>query len=172
MQVRACTLADLPAVQAIYGHHVLTGTASFELEAPSLGEMTARFRHVADEARYPFLVAQDDSRVLGFAYASEFRARPAYRHTCENSVYVAPDSQRRGAGLALMRALIPACEARGLREMLAVIGDAENVGSIGLHRQLGFVQVGTFRNVGFKFGRWLDVVLMQLSMQERGSTCA
>lgn len=165
MQVRACTLADLPAVQAIYGHHVLTGTASFELEAPSLAEITSRFAHVTDEARYPFLVARDGTDVLGFAYASEFRARPAYRCTCENSVYIAPAAQRRGAGLALMRELIAGCEARGLHEMLAVIGDSENHGSIGLHRTLGFVHVGTFRNVGFKFGRWLDVVLMQRSLQ-------
>lgn len=165
MQVRACTLADLPAVQAIYAHHVLTGTASFELEAPSLEEMCGRFRHVVDEGRYPFLVADDGARVLGFAYASEFRARPAYRYSCENSVYVAPDAQRRGAGLALMRALIAGCEARRLREMLAVIGDSENHGSIGLHRALGFTHVGTFRRVGYKFGRWLDVVLMQLTLQ-------
>lgn len=166
MQVRAGTLADLPAVQAIYAHHVLTGTASFELEAPSLAEMTGRFRHVVDEGRYPFLVAADGAGVLGFAYACEFRARPAYRHTCENSVYIAADALRRGAGLALMRALIPACEARGLREMLAVIGDSGNHGSIGLHQALGFTHVGTFRNVGFKFGRWLDVVLMELLLEQ------
>jgi phosphinothricin acetyltransferase len=168
MQVRACTLADMPAVQAIYAHHVLTGTASFELEAPSLEEMTGRFRHVVDEGRFPFLVAAEGPRMLGYAYASEFRERPAYRHTCENSVYVAPDAFRRGAGRALMHALIVQCEARGLREMLALIGDSENLASIALHRALGFNEVGTFRNVGFKFGGWLDVVLMQRSLRPGG----
>lgn len=163
MQVRACTLADLPAVQAIYAHHVLTGTASFELEAPALDEMENRFRHIVGE-RFPFLVAFEGESLRGFAYASEFRSRPAYRHTCEDSVYVAPDAQRRGAGRALMGALITACEARGLREMLALIGDSGNHGSIGLHRALGFVHVGTFQRVGYKFGRWLDVVLMQRAL--------
>ncbi|MBV6416614.1 MAG: Phosphinothricin N-acetyltransferase [Steroidobacteraceae bacterium] len=165
MPVRACTLADMPAVQAIYAQHVLHGTASFELEPPSPAEMAERFRHIAIDGHYPFLVAEDGARVVGFAYASEFRARPAYRFTCENSVYIAPHAQRRGIGSALMRAVITQCGALGLVEMLAVIGDAENHGSIGLHRSLGFVHVGTFRRVGYKFGRWLDVVLMQRTLR-------
>lgn len=161
MQVRACTLADLPAVQAIYAHHVLHGTGTFEEVPPSVEEMTARWRQITANERFPFLVAEADGQVIGFAYASEFRARAAYRHTCESSVYIAPEAQRRGVGHALMHEVIAVCTARGLREMLAVIGDSQNYASIGLHGALGFAHVGTFHNVGYKFDRWLDVVLMQ-----------
>lgn len=161
MQVRACTLADLPAVQAIYAHHVQNGTGTFEEVPPSVEEMAARWRQITAGERFPFLVAEADGQVIGFAYASEFRARAAYRYTCESSVYIAPEAQRQGVGHALMHEVIALCTARGLREMLAVIGDSQNYASIGLHGALGFAHVGTFHNVGYKFGRWLDVVLMQ-----------
>ena len=165
MEVRACTAADLPAVQAIYAHHVLHGTGTFEEVPPTLDEMTARHARIVANARFPFLVAAEDGVILGFAYATEFRQRAAYRHTCESSVYIAPDAQRRGIGYALMREVIDRCTTQGLREMLAVIGDTQNYASIGLHAALGFAHVGTFHNVGHKFDRWIDVVLMQRSLQ-------
>lgn len=164
MDVRACTSQDLPAVQAIYAHHVLHGTGTFEEVPPTLEEMTARHARIVANDRFPFLVAVEDGTVLGFAYATEFRQRAAYRHTCESSVYIAPGAQRRGIGYALMHEVIAACTARGLREVLALIGDSQNYASIGLHAALGFAPVGTFHNVGFKFDRWVDVVLMQRSL--------
>lgn len=165
MEVRACAAADLPAVQAIYAHHVLHGTGTFEEVPPTLEEMAARHARIVANARFPFLVAVEDGAILGFAYATEFRQRAAYRHTCESSVYIAPDAQRRGIGYALMHEVIARCSAQGLREMLAVIGDTHNHASIGLHAALGFAPVGTLHNVGHKFGRWIDVVLMQRSLQ-------
>lgn len=165
MEVRACSAADLPAVQAIYAHHVLHGTGTFEEVPPTIGEMTARHARIVADDRFPFLVAAADGAIQGFAYATEFRQRAAYRHTCESSVYIAPDAQRRGIGYALMQGVIAQCTARGLREMLAVIGDSQNYASIGLHAALGFAHVGTFHNVGWKFERWIDVVLMQRSLQ-------
>lgn len=178
MQVRACMLADLPAVQAIYAHHVLHGTGTFEEVPPTIRETEAHWQHIVARGVFPFFVAIEGDaaltgeRVLGYASAREFRARPAYRYTCENSVYVAPDAQRRGVGFALMQAVIAHCEAQGLREMLAVIGDSENRGSIGLHGALGFSHVGTFRNVGYKFNRWIDVVLMQRTLETRAPPAA
>lgn len=160
IHVRDCEPGDLPAVQAIYAHAVCTGLASFEEVPPSLEEIARRYRAITG-AGFPFLVAESGGRVLGYAYASEFRTRSAYRYTCENSVYVAEDAMRRGIGRALMVELIRRCEARGLKQMLAVIGDSGNEASIGLHRALGFEHVGTLRDVGFKFGRWVDVVIMQ-----------
>lgn len=160
IRVRDCEPRDLAAVEAIYAHAVTTGLATFEEVPPSLEEITRRYRAITG-AGFPFLVAESEGRVLGYAYASEFRTRSAYRFTCENSVYVAEDAQRRGVGRALMIELIRRCEARGLRQMLAVIGDSGNEASIGLHRALGFEHVGTMREVGFKFGRWVDVVIMQ-----------
>lgn len=151
-------------MQAIYAHHVLTGLGTFEEIPPDLAEMTARFRRITG-AGWPYLVAADaGGAILGYAYASEFRLRSGYRHTCENSVYIAPAAQRRGVGLALMREIIRLVVARDQREMLALIGDSDNHASIGLHRALGFEHVGTFRNVGLKFGRWVDVVMMQRSL--------
>lgn len=173
MQVRACTLADIPTVQAIYAHHVLHGTGTFEEVPPTLHDTEAHWQRIVAGGRFPFLVAIEGDgaiagdRLLGYAYASEFRARAAYRYTCESSVYIAPQAQRRGVGFALMRAVIAHCEAQGLREMLAVIGDSDNHGSIGLHSVLGFAPVGTFHKVGYKFNRWIDVVLMQRTLQSR-----
>lgn len=162
--VRACTPADLPAVQAIYAREVLHGTGTFEEVPPTLDEISARWRYITADDRFPYLVAQDGDRLVGFAYANEFRQRSAYRYTCESSVYIVPDAQRRGVGHALMREIIALSAARGLREMLAVIGDSQNYASIGLHGALGFAHVGTFHKVGYKFDRWIDVVLMQRTL--------
>lgn len=160
MIVRACVADDLPHVQAIYAHHVLTGVASFEEIPPTLDEIRARHAHIVRGA-YPFLVAVLEDAIAGYAYASEYRPRSGYRYTCESSVYIAPGAQRRGMGRALMLEVIAHCERRGLREMLAVIGDSRNEASIGLHTALGFRHTGVFTRVGFKFGRWVDTVLMQ-----------
>lgn len=164
MQVRACTLADLEAVHSIYAHHVRVGLASFEEVPPSIEEMQRRFNALVAEG-FPFLVAQIGERVAGYAYASAFRPRSAYRYTCESSVYIRADMQRRGIARALMLQLIEDCQRCGKRQMLAVIGDAANTASIALHAALGFEHVGTFRNIGFKFQRWVDVVLMQRPLQ-------
>ena len=158
--VRLSTEADLPAIQAIYAHHVLTGLASFEELPPDLAEM-ARRRAELSARGLPHLVAEADGRVLGYAYAGPYRARIAYRFTVEDSVYVAPDATGRGLGRLLLARLIADCEALGARQMVAVIGDSGNAASIGLHRALGFEHTGTLRDVGSKFGRWVDTVLMQ-----------
>jgi phosphinothricin acetyltransferase len=160
MIVRACAADDLPQVQAIYAHHVLTGVASFEEIPPTLDEIRARHARIVQRG-YPFLVAELEGAIAGYAYASEYRPRSGYRYTCESSVYIAPSAQRRGVGRALMLEVIALCERRGLREMLAVIGDSANEASIGLHAALGFRHTGVFTRVGFKFGRWVDSVLMQ-----------
>ena len=136
------------------------GTATFELIPPDLTEMTRRFGVLMDGG-FPYLVAALDGRVIGYAYAGAYRPRPAYRFTVENSVYLSPSIHRRGIGLQLLQRLIAECEARGYRQMIAVIGDSENVGSIGVHASLGFHMIGTMKSAGVKFGRWLDVVTMQ-----------
>lgn len=151
---------DMPAVQAIYAHHVLTGLASFEEVPPSAAEMTARRAHVL-ALGLPYLVAEREGTVVGYAYASTYRPRPAYRFTVEDSVYVAPGCGGQGIGGALLAALIARCESGPWRQMLAVIGDSDNAGSLALHRRLGFRPAGTLVSVGFKFGRWVDSVLMQ-----------
>lgn len=163
MDIRACTDADLAAVQAIYAHHVRTGLGTFEEEAPSVAEMRQRIEALVTRD-FPVLVATSDGRPAGYAYAGPFRPRAAYRHTCESSVYVASDMQRRGVGRELMLRLIGDCQRLGKRQMLAVIGDSANSASIGLHAALGFEHAGIFKNIGFKFGRWLDVVLMQRAL--------
>ncbi len=163
--IRRAAPSDLPAITRIYDHAVRTGTATFELDPPDLAEMTRRFETLM-EGRFPYLVAARGSEVLGYAYAGPYRPRPAYRFTAENSIYLDPAAQAKGTGTALLRALLVASEQRGLRQMIAVIGDSANLGSIGVHRKTGFEMIGTVRNVGFKFGRWLDTVLMQKALGE------
>lgn len=158
--IRTAVTGDLPAIREIYAHHVLHGTGTFEEDPPDLDEMTARFAAVLKH-RLPWLVADMDGRVLGYAYATPFRPRSAYRFTVEDSVYVAPDAQRVGVGDSLLTELIARCEAQGLKRLLAVIGDSGNLGSIGLHQRCGFTHQGLLTRVGLKFDRWLDVVLME-----------
>lgn len=160
LRTRPSTEQDLPSIQAIYEHAVLHGTGTFETEVPELAEMARRRQEVLSRG-LPWLVAESDGRVLGYAYANYFRPRMAYRFCLEDSIYLHPDSQGKGVGRLLLAELIARCEAAGARQMLAVIGDSENAGSIGLHSALGFEHTGVLRNSGWKFGRWLDVVLMQ-----------
>ncbi|HYD44662.1 MAG TPA: GNAT family N-acetyltransferase [Phenylobacterium sp.] len=163
MLIRPSTPADVEAIAAIYGHHVLTGFGSFEEEPPSIEDMASRREAVVSRG-LPWLVAEDAGRVLGYAYAGPFRPRAAYRYTVEDSVYVAPDAQGRGAGRALLTELIAVCETQGLRQMVAVIGDSGNAGSIALHRALGFTDIGVGQGFGFKHGRWVDIVWMQRAL--------
>ena len=158
--IRTAEARDLVAITGIYEHAVRHGTASFELEPPSEREMARRYEALRSGG-YPYLVAQLEGEIMGFAYAGPYRARPAYRWTVEDSIYVAPAAQRRGIGRALLDRLIAEAERGGFRQMIAVIGDSATVGSIELHRAAGFRLVGTFDDIGFKFGRWLDTVLMQ-----------
>lgn len=161
--VRDAQEDDMAAIQAIYSHHVLHGLASFEETPPSIEEMLAR-RQAVLGLGLPYLAAELDGRVVGYSYASLYRPRPAYRHTIEDSVYVAEGQAGLGIGGSLLGALIARCEAGPWRQMLAVIGDSGNAGSIGLHRHFGFEPVGTLRSAGFKLGRWVDTVLMQRSL--------
>ena len=159
--IRSATPADAAALAAIYAPQVLAGTASFETIAPDATEMAARLARVHGSG-WPWLVWDADGDVRGYAYASQFRDRAAYRATCENSIYVAADAARQGIGKALLHALCDAARAAGFREMIAVIGDGSgNHASVGLHRACGFAEAGKLTNVGQKFGRWLDVVYMQ-----------
>jgi L-amino acid N-acyltransferase YncA len=158
--VAPATEADMEAVREIYAHHVLNGLASFEEEAPTLEEMRSRYAQVSRQG-FPYLVAKRDGRVLGYAYASPYRARSAYRFSIENSVYVRDGMAGKGIGGALLDALLALCEKGKWRQMVAIIGDSGNEGSIALHRSRGFRKVGTLRAVGFKQGRWVDTVFMQ-----------
>jgi phosphinothricin acetyltransferase len=168
-EIRAAAAADLPAITGIYDQAVRFGTATFELIPPDLAEMTRRFS-VLIEGGFPYLVAALNGRVVGYAYAGAYRPRPAYRFTVENSVYLDPEIHRRGIGLQLMERLIAESVARGYRQMIAVIGDSGNAGSIGVHAKCGFQMIGTHPNVGFKFGRWLDTVMMQRALGEGSTT--
>jgi phosphinothricin acetyltransferase len=167
--VRPCFQQDLEFVQLIYAHHVLSGTGTFEIEPPSHEAMTERWGHVVAKG-WPYVVASpasDLSRVLGFAYAAPFRDRAAYAHTFEVSVYVGPTTQRQGAGALMLNEVLHMLKSDGAREALALIGDSYNAASIALHKKLGFAHVGTLSNVGEKFGRELDVVIMQRSLVQR-----
>ena len=161
--VRDATDTDMAAIQTIYARHVLHGTASFEETPPSLAEMCAR-RSAVLSLGLPYLAAEVEGAVVGYSYATSYRARPAYRYTIENSVYIAEGHGGKGIGTALLQELIARCEGGPWRQMIAVIGDSANVGSIALHRSLGFAHTGTLRSVGFKFGRWIDSVIMQRSL--------
>lgn len=171
IDVRPATPADIPAITAIYRPAVLTGTASFETEPPGDSEMRRRFEDITSKG-YPYLVAELGGQVVGYSYASAYRTRPAYKWSVENSVYVAPDAQKRGIGHALLPVLIARCTALGHRQMIAVIGDSANYGSIRLHRAHGFIFSGVIHSVGFKFGRWLDSVIMQRALGPGDTTPA
>jgi L-amino acid N-acyltransferase YncA len=160
MPIRTAEPRDIAAITRIYAHAVEHGTASFELEAPDEAEITRRYTALRD-GRFPFLVADVNGQIGGYAYAGPYRQRPAYRFTVEDSIYIEPSMQRRGVGRALLQRLLAEAEAEGFRQMIAVIGDSNQTPSIELHKALGFRMVGTFEAVGYKFGRWLDGVLMQ-----------
>ena len=160
MDIRPATVADLPEIQSIYAHHVLHGTGTFEEIPPSLEELTARFEAGTGRG-WAWLVAADETGVLGYAYYAQIRDRTAYRFTAEDSIYVREDVRGQGVGKALVLRLLAEATAAGFRQMVAVIGDSENIGSVGMHASLGFQQVGTLRATGLKFGRWLDTVYMQ-----------
>jgi L-amino acid N-acyltransferase YncA len=166
--VRPSTDADLPAITAIYGWNVLNGLGTFEEDPPSQDEMTRRRAAFLDRG-LPYLVAEEDGVVLGYAYAGPFRLRAAYRYTVEDSVYVSPDAVGKGVGKTLLTALIAQCEALGLRQLVAVIGDSGNAASIGLHAAMGFKQQGVFPAMGYKFGRWVDLVWMQRDLNGGGA---
>jgi L-amino acid N-acyltransferase YncA len=166
--IRPCLEQDLDQVTLIYGHHVLTGTGTFEEVPPTEAVMHERWTAIVTQA-WPYLVAcprTDPTRVLGFAYAAQFRPRPGYKLTFEDSVYVAPSAHRMGAGKLLLNEVLNILREDDVREVLALIGDSANAGSIALHASLGFVPRGTWPHVGLKFGRWLDVVVMQKSLRK------
>jgi phosphinothricin acetyltransferase len=160
LSVRDADEADMAAVLRIYAHYVLHALATFEETAPSLDEMLARRRKSVDNG-LPYLVAHADGDILGFAYAGPYHARPAYRFTVEDSVYVTPGLTGHGLGSALLGAIIERCERGPWRQMIAIVGDRDNAGSIALHRRFGFADAGVLRSVGFKFGRWVDTPLLQ-----------
>jgi len=167
--IRASREDDVPAIAAIYAHHVLHGTGTFETTPPTEAEMAARRADVLQKA-LPYLVLEEGGQVLGFAYCQWFKPRPAYRFSAEDSIYLHPQAAGRGLGRQLLSALVEQAEAAGLRKLIAVIGDSANAGSIGVHTALGFQPVGTVRACGWKFGRWLDIVLMERSLGAGDST--
>jgi L-amino acid N-acyltransferase YncA len=169
LEIRPTVAADLAAITEIYAHEVREGTATFELVPPDPAEMTRRFQVLMDGA-FPYLVAELDGSVVGYAYASSYRPRPAYRFTVENSVYLRPQVHRRGIGRQLLERLIAECGTRGFRQMIAVIGDSANTASVGVHARCGFQTIGTHPSVGLKFGRWLDTVMMQRELGEGAKT--
>lgn len=158
--MRPAAPRDLPAIQSIYAHHVLTGLASFEEEPPPVEELERRYRDVIARG-LPYLVAEVGAVVAGYGYCAPYRARSAYRYALEDSIYIRHDMTGRGIGRRLLEELIRRCEGLGYRQVIAVIGDSANQPSIGVHAACGFVRVGTLRSVGFKFGRWVDSVFMQ-----------
>jgi phosphinothricin acetyltransferase len=171
MVIRLATTADIPVITRIYAHGVAYGTSSFELTPPDETEMARRMKELVGKD-FPYLAAEIDGVLAGYAYAGLYRTRPAYKYTLEDSVYIAPEMHRRGVGRALLTALIGASEARGFRQMIAVIGDSpRQAASIGLHAALGFRHAGLLQDVGFKHGRWLDSLLMQRALG-KGATAA
>lgn len=168
--LREATAADLPGIQAIYAHHVAHGTGSYEYDAPDVAEMQARWEKIRAQG-LPWLVCEEiaGGQMLGYAYAGLFHGRIGWRFVVEDSVYVHPDHTGQGVGELLLRELLRRCEALGYRQMMAVVGDGENRGSIRLHEKLGFERIGTARDTGWKFGRWLDTVYMQKTLGAGGS---
>ncbi|WP_367065781.1 N-acetyltransferase family protein [Oryzisolibacter sp. LB2S] len=167
--IRASSDGDLPAITAIYAHHVLHGTGTFEIDPPTCAEMAARRAEVLGRG-LPYLVAEERGQVLGFCYCNWFKPRPAYRFSAEDSVYVADGARGRGLGRLLLDALAQQAQAAGVRKLMAVIGDSANVGSVALHRAAGFTEVGVMRSVGWKFGAWRDIVLMEKPLGAGDST--
>ena len=163
MDIRPAGLPDLPEIQAIYAHHVLHGTGTFEETPPSIEDMTQRFEAAAARS-WAWLVATDETGIIGYATIAQIRDRSAYRFTAEDSIYVRDDVRGQGVGKALVGAVLGEAERLGFRQVVAVIGDSDNVGSIGVHASLGFQRIGLLRAVGYKFGRWLDTVYMQRSL--------
>ena len=160
---------DLDAITRIYAHHVLHGTGTFETTPPTRDEMAGRRADVLGKG-LPWLVIEGDGQVMGYAYGNWFKPRPAYRYSVEDSIYMAPESAGKGLGKLLLTELLAQCERAGVRKVMAVIGDSANAGSIGVHKALGFEQVGVVQSCGWKFGRWLDIVLMQKSIGQGDST--
>ena len=169
MLVRPAAAQDLPAIHAIYAHHVLHGLASFEEVPPPLEEMRRRFDDVT-RSGLPYLVAEEKGEVLGYGYCTLYRTRSAYRYTLEDSIYVKEGNQRKGIGKAVLAELVARCTALKYRQIIAVIGDSANAASIAVHASLGFVRAGNLRSTGYKFGRWVDSVLMQLPLGEGDGT--
>lgn len=167
--IRPSQDSDTAAITAIYAHHVLHGTGTFEIDPPTEADMAQRRAEVLARG-LPWLVAERDGQVLGFAYANWFKPRPAYRFTAEDSIYVADAARGSGVGRALLQALVDQAQAQGLRKLVAVIGDSANAGSIGLHRALGFTDVGVLRAMGWKHGAWRDIVLMEKPLGAADST--
>ncbi|MCC7346253.1 MAG: N-acetyltransferase [Variibacter sp.] len=169
VSIRTATLADIPAITRIYAHAVTHGTASFELDPPDEAEM-ARRQQALLENGFPYLAAEHEGTVLGYAYAGAYRPRRAYRFSVEDSIYISPQAHRRGLGRLLLEALIAEATARGFRQMIAIIGDAAQTPSIALHRACGFRMIGAIEAVGFKHGKWLATVLMQRALGEGDTT--
>ena len=169
LTLRPSTDADLPAITAIYAHHVSHGTGTFETTPPTQDDMAARRADVLAKG-LPYLVAENDGRVLGFAYCQWFKPRPAYRYSAEDSIYLDPDAAGQRMGNKLLTELARQAEVAGVRKLIAVIGDSDNVRSIGVHRAVGFRHVGTIESCGWKFNRWLDIVLMEKSLGEGSRT--
>ena len=169
--IRPSIDADIPAIQAIYAHHVLHGTGTFETEPPTLADMTARRADVLGKS-LPYLVLEQDSHILGFAYANWFKPRPAYRFSVEDSIYMAEGTGGKGLGKLLLTELLAQLERGGIRKAMAVIGDSENHGSVGVHRACGFTQIGIVKSCGWKFGQWRDIVMMEKTLGLGDSTPA
>jgi phosphinothricin acetyltransferase len=168
-QIRPSTDADLPAITAIYAHHVLHGTGTFEVDPPSIEDMTSRRADVLQKG-LPWLVLTEGGAVLGYAYCNWFKPRPAYRFSAEDSIYMAPAAAGKGWGRILLTELAAQAERCGVRKLIAVIGDSANAGSVGVHRAVGFQPVGVLQSCGWKFDRWLDVVMMDMSLGQGADT--
>jgi len=169
MKIVSAEEKHIPAIRDIYAHHVTHGTASFEIEPPDNNEMMVRLNKIRSQG-LPFVVALHGEKIIGYCYLTRYRERYAYRHTLEDSIYIDPAAQRQGVGKALLRHIIAWAEVHGYRQMIAIVGDSNNQGSLKVHQQVGFTEIGTLKDIGFKHGRWLDTVLMQRKLGEGNST--
>ena len=161
--IRPSVEDDIPAIQAIYAHHVLHGTGTFETEPPALADMKSRRADVMGK-NLPYLVMEDTGQIIGFAYGNWFKPRPAYRFSVEDSIYMAPDVAGKGMGKLLLIELCAQLERGGIRKVMAVIGDSQNLGSVGVHLSCGFTHIGTVKSCGWKFGQWRDIVMMEKTL--------